>query len=85
MVRIERWPRETEEPMRVDTAPEGEDMARENWSKHGQTTRRANSTAFKAKVALAAKVSADTVTSTTPAGRTRIRGGPVCSDISPVS
>ena len=40
--------------MRVDTAPEGEDIARENWSKHDRRPRRTHSAAFKAKVALAA-------------------------------
>ena len=40
--------------MRVDTAPEGEDIAREDLSKNEQKTRRTHSAAFKAKVALAA-------------------------------
>ena len=31
-------PAELNSPMRVDTAPEGEDIARENWSKHEQKT-----------------------------------------------
>ena len=36
---IERaGPAKLNSPMRVDTAPEGEDIARENWSKHEQKT-----------------------------------------------
>ena len=31
-------PAKLNSPMRVDTAPEGEDIARENWSKHEQKT-----------------------------------------------
>ena len=31
-------PAKLNSPMRVDTAPEGEDIARDNWSKHEQET-----------------------------------------------
>jgi hypothetical protein len=34
----ESWPAKLNSPVRVDTAPEGEDIARENWSKHEQET-----------------------------------------------